>query len=127
MLISDRFKELKKNGPHSLAKAIYREKLGVANPFVNWTYVDEQLLETALVKIPSQDLIRIFERLLIDLKNNSSGFPDLIVFDQNSYRMIEIKGPGDKLQKNQARWFRYFMEHSIPAAVVNVEYLDPVS
>ncbi|MDE0988893.1 MAG: VRR-NUC domain-containing protein [Pseudomonadales bacterium] len=127
MLISDRFKELKKNGPHGLATSIYREKLGVANPFVNWTYIDEKLLETALVKIPSQDLIRIFERLLIDLKNNSSGFPDLIVFDQNSYRMVEIKGPGDKLQKNQARWFRYFLAHSIPAAVVNVAYLDPVS
>jgi|TARA_B110000914_G_scaffold16187_1_gene12497 hypothetical protein len=126
-LISDRFKELKKNGPLRLATAIYREKLGVANPFVNWMYVDEQLLETALVKIPSQDLVRIFERLLVDLKNNASGFPDLIVFDQNGYRMIEIKGPGDKLQKNQARWFRYFLEHSIPAAVVNVEYLDPVS
>ena len=127
VLISDRFNELEKNGPLGLATAIYREKQGVANPFVNWMSVDEQLMETALVKIPSQDLIRMFERLLIDLKNNSSGFPDLIVFDQNSYRMIEIKGPGDKLQKNQARWFRYFMEHSIPAAVVNVEYLDPVS
>lgn len=127
VLISDRFNELEKNGPLGLATAIYREKQGVANPFVNWMSVDEQLMETALVKIPSQDLIRMFERLLIDLKNNSSGFPDLIVFDQNSYRMIEIKGPGDKLQKNQARWFRYFLEHSIPAALVNVEYLDPVS
>lgn len=127
MLISARFEELEKNGPLRLATAIYREKLGVANPFVNWIYIDEHLLETALVKIPSQDLIRIFERLLIDLKNNSNGFPDLIVFDQNSYRMIEIKGPGDKLQKNQARWFRYFLKHSIPAAVVDVEYLDLVS
>ena len=127
VLISDRFNELEKNGPLGLATAIYREKQGVANPFVNWMSVDEQLMETALVKIPSQDLIRMFERLLIDLKNNSSGFPDLIVFDQDSYRMIEIKGPGDKLQKNQARWFRYFLEHSIPAALVNVEYLDPVS
>jgi hypothetical protein len=104
--------------------AIYRAKIGITNPFVNWMYVDEQLLEAALVKIPVQDLIRIFERLLIDLKNNSSGFPDLIVFDQNSYRMVEIKGPGDKLQKNQARWFRYFQEQAIPAAVVNVEYLE---
>ena len=127
VLISDRFNELEKNGPLGLATAIYREKQGVANPFVNWMSVDEQLMETALVKIPSQDLIRMFERLLIDLKNNSSGFPDLIVFDQNSYRMIEIKGPGDKLQKNQALWFRYFLEHSMPAALVNVEYLDPVS
>ncbi|MDC0067207.1 VRR-NUC domain-containing protein [Gammaproteobacteria bacterium] len=127
MLISERFKELEKNGLLPLAMAIYREKRGVVNPFVNWTYVDESLLETALVIIPSRDLIRIFERLLIDLKNNSTGFPDLIVFDQNSYRMIEIKGPGDKLQKNQARWFRYFLEHSIPATVVDVEYFDPVS
>jgi hypothetical protein len=101
--------------------------LGIANPFVSWMTVDEHLLATALEKIPSQDLVRIFERLLIDLKNNSSGFPDLIVFDENSYRMIEIKGPGDKLQKNQARWFRYFQEHAIQAEVVNVEYLDSPS
>ncbi len=124
VLISGRFKALEKNGPRDLAMAIYRAKIGITNPFVNWMYVDEQLLEAALVKIPVQDLIRIFERLLIDLKNNSSGFPDLIVFDQNSYRMIEIKGPGDKLQKNQARWFRYFQEQAIPAAVVNVEYIE---
>ena len=124
VLIAGRFKALEKNGPRDLAMAIYRAKIGITNPFVNWMYVDEQLLEAALVKIPVQDLIRIFERLLIDLKNNSSGFPDLIVFDQNSYRMVEIKGPGDKLQKNQARWFRYFQEQAIPAAVVNVEYLE---
>jgi hypothetical protein len=41
--------------------------------------------------------------------------------------MIEIKGPGDKLQKNQARWFRYFQDHNIAAELVNVEYLDPVA
>lgn len=123
-LIAGRFKELEKNGPRDLAMAIYRAKIGVTNPFVHWMYVNEQLLEAALEKIPVQDLLRIFERLLIDLKNNSSGFPDLIVFDQNSYRMIEIKGPGDTLQKNQARWFRYFEEQAIPAAVVNVEYLE---
>jgi hypothetical protein len=126
-LISDRFKELEKNGPRALAMAIYCEKRGIVNPFINWMYVDEKLLETALVTIPSLDLIRIFERLLVDLKNNSSGFPDLIVFNQNSYRMIEIKGPGDKLQKNQARWFRYFQDHNIAAELVNVEYLDPVA
>ena len=126
-LISGRLQELEENGPRALATAIYREKQGVVNPFVNWMYVDEQLLSAAMGKIPSHDLVRIFERLLIDLKNNSSGFPDLIVFDENSYRMIEIKGPGDKLQKNQARWFRYFQEHAVPAEVVNVQYLDPVS
>lgn len=124
-LISERLQYLDESGPYTLTTSVYREKSGVANPFVNWTSVDEQLLEAALGNIPSQDLIWIFERLLIDLKNNSSGFPDLIVFGEKSYRMIEIKGPGDKLQKNQARWFRYFEEHGIPAEVVNVEYLGP--
>jgi len=125
--ISERLQNLERTGAFSLATAVYGEKFGVANPFVSWSYIDEQLLATALGKIPSQDLVRIFERLLIDLKNNSSGFPDLIVFDENGYRMVEIKGPGDKLQKNQARWFRYFQAHAIPAEVVNVEYLDSPS
>ncbi|MBL6692209.1 MAG: VRR-NUC domain-containing protein, partial [Pseudomonadales bacterium] len=32
------------------------------------------------------------------------------------------KGPGDKLQKNQTRWFEFFRQENIPASVANVEY-----
>ena len=60
--------------------------------------------------------------MLRDLKQNCSGLPDLIIFENDAYRLLEIKGPGDKIQKNQERWFRYFARHAIPAELVNVEY-----
>ena len=99
-----------------------RAKRGISNQFVNWTYLDTELVDVALSNIPVTHLNSIFRRLLSDLKNNSSGLPDLILFDQTDYKMVEIKGPGDKLQKNQGRWFQYFAEQDIHAELINVEY-----
>ena len=102
-------------------------KFGIANQFVAWQWLDQdlskELLDRAISTIPGEHLVMIFRRLLADLKHNTSGLPDLILFSGDDYRLIEIKGPGDKLQKNQGRWFRYFQAHQIPAEVVDVTYL----
>ncbi len=39
---------------------------------------------------------------------NRAGLPDLIQFwpAQRRYRMVEVKGPGDRLQDNQLRWLQ---------------------
>ena len=39
--------------------------------------------------------------MLADLRNNCSGFPDLILFRDGQYELVEVKGPGDRLQINQ--------------------------
>ena len=72
----------------------------------------------------AQHLKRIFERLLFDLKSNRSGLPDLIQFfpESRHYRMLEIKGPGDRIQDNQQRWLEYFLKHGIPAEVIYVSW-----
>ncbi|HTF95523.1 MAG TPA: VRR-NUC domain-containing protein [Cellvibrio sp.] len=105
-------------------KKIWTEKFGTTNYLVNWSFLSEELLELALHCIPAQHLKVIFERLLFDIKNNCSGLPDLIQFypAQKSYRMIEVKGPGDRIQDNQARWLDYFMQHGIPAEVWYVRW-----
>ena len=102
----------------------YEGRYGVANQFVNWQYLSRELLELALAQIPAEHLCKVFDRLLIDLKNNASGLPDLIIFGESGYRLVEIKGPGDTIQKNQERWFRYFNTHGIPATLVNVEWAN---
>ncbi len=108
----------------SHCKNTWREKWGISNPFVSWQYLDESLIDLALSIIPAQDLKHIFKRLLFDVKANQSGFPDLIQFDlvNKSYRLIEVKGPGDRLQDNQIRWLNYFAAHNIPAEVCYVEW-----
>lgn len=102
----------------------YGEKRGIANPLVSWQYLDEDLLMLALTCIPAHHLRAIFQRMLFDLKRNTSGLPDLIQFlpQEKSYRLIEVKGPGDRIQDNQHRWMMYFQQHGIPAEVCYVAW-----
>ncbi|TQV72809.1 VRR-NUC domain-containing protein [Aliikangiella marina] len=99
------------------------EKQGTSTPFVFWELLTKDLLEFAFEHIPGTHWKQIFDRIFLDIKANRSGFPDLILFPaEGGYELIEIKGPGDKLQKNQLRWMKYFAKHDIPHKVVNVEW-----
>ncbi|MGX5201149.1 VRR-NUC domain-containing protein [Aliikangiella sp. IMCC44632] len=101
------------------------QKQAIISPLFNPKLLAPELLDLALKIIPNQDWQLIFNRLKQDLKANRSGFPDLINFTPNGgYQLIEVKGPGDKLQKNQIRWMSYFKQHNIPHQVVNVEWLS---
>ena len=35
---------------------------------------------------------------------------------------VEVKGPGDALQKNQRRWMQYFAQHGIPHRLARVTW-----
>ena len=89
---------------------------------LNWQLLDETLLQLALQKIPAAHRLAIFDRMLQDLGNRCSGFPDLIVFDEHGYRLVEVKGPGDTLQHNQLSWMRYFAQHGIAHEVLHVRW-----
>lgn len=103
-------------------------KYGTQSPFVYWGAIDETLLAMALDCMPALHLRRCFERLLSDIRTNRSGLPDLIQFwpEERRYRLIEVKGPGDRLQDNQLRWLRYFAQHDIPVIVCHVQWQDAV-
>lgn len=102
---------------------IWQQKTGIANHWVSWD-LDPEIIQHALDLIPVIHLKRIFERILFDPKSNRSGFPDLIQFfpAQKTYRLIEIKGPGDRLQDNQIRWLHYFNQQGIAAEVCYVDW-----
>jgi len=90
------------------------QKQGLMNPLVNWQVLDLDLIRLALDRIEHTHWRVIFERILQDLRNNRSGFPDLVHFPgSGGYCLIEVKGPGDSLQKNQQRWMQYFQAHGI--------------
>jgi hypothetical protein len=101
-------------------------KAGIESPFVYWQVLTEALLEQALTCLPAAHLAKWFARILADIPANRSGFPDLIEFwpEQQRYRMIEVKGPGDRLQDNQIRLLDYCIEHGMPVAVCHVAWLE---
>lgn len=104
----------------------YAEKWGVQSPFVFWGALSEELLAQALDCLPAAHLKQWFSRLLLDIKANRAGMPDLIQFwpQQKTYRMIEVKGPGDRLQDNQLRWLEFCQEHQMPVAVCYVQWAE---
>jgi hypothetical protein len=104
---------------------LWRERFGCLNPFVHWQSLDEQLIATALERIPPEHWQAVFKRFWRDLKNHCSGLPDLILFPASGgYELIEVKGPGDRLQTNQRSWMEYFTAHGIPHRVIQVCWRD---
>jgi hypothetical protein len=104
--------------------ANYREKAGIASPFVYWGALSDELLALALDCIPPGHLRKWCERILDDVKANHTGFPDLIQFwpAEGRYSMIEVKGPGDRLQDNQLRWIDYCATHGMPVSVCYLQW-----
>ena len=104
----------------------YETKFGLQSPFVFWGALTPHLLDQALQCLPAQHLKRWFRRLLQDIKANRTGMPDLIQFypEQRRYRMIEVKGPGDRLQDNQLRWLDFCAEHQMPVVVCYVQWAE---
>ena len=105
-------------------RANFARKSGLQSPFVYWQTLDEDLLELALSCIPAAHLAHWFERILQDIAANRTGFPDLILFwsEEKRYRMVEIKGPGDRLQDNQIRLIDFALSHDMPLAVCHVAW-----
>jgi hypothetical protein len=114
---------------HAYRETILRHlqsKAGLQSPFVFWGLLTQELVELALDCLPAAHLKLWFERLLRDIRGNRSGLPDLIRFwpAERRYELIEVKGPGDRLQDNQIRWLAYCAQHGMPVRVLDVRWAD---
>jgi hypothetical protein len=107
----------------------FHHKAGIQSPFVSWNMLSEGLLEQALRCFPADHLAKWFERILDGVAANRSGFPDLIQFwpQEERYRMIEVKGPGDRLQDNQIRFLDFCLANDMPVAICYVEWESTVT
>ncbi|MEM5312806.1 VRR-NUC domain-containing protein [Paraburkholderia sp. JHI869] len=104
----------------------YADKAGTQSPFVAWPALSDELLALALDCFPAAHLRLWFERLLREPVANRSGLPDLVRFwpHERRYELIEVKGPGDRLQDNQRRWLAYCVQHGMPVSVLQVRWPD---
>jgi len=107
-------------------RATWEQKAGLQSPFVSWDYLDWPIIELALDCIPAAHLKLWCQRILQDVRDNRTGFPDLIQFwpDEARYNMVEVKGPGDRLQDNQLRWIEYCAAHGMPLTVCYLQWTE---
>lgn len=125
-LFSQCLNELDGGAWRDTIRANFDAKSGIQSPFVVWEALSPELLELALACIPPQHLKKWCERILLDIKANRTGFPDLIQFwpTEQRYNMIEVKGPGDRLQDNQLRWIEYCAAHQMPISVCYLQWAE---
>jgi hypothetical protein len=102
----------------------FQQKHSIQSPFVFWGVMSEALLSVALNCFPKEHLKACFARILADIRANRCGLPDLVQFwpEERRYRLIEVKGPGDRLQDNQIRWLTFCVAHGIPVSVCHVSW-----
>ncbi|OLQ84331.1 nuclease [Vibrio ponticus] len=108
-------------GNHQFIIDNYHNKLGISNPFVVWSHFTEELLNLTLNALKPEILVNLIKVQLSDLKLYRNGMPDLIAFKDGQFEWIEVKGPGDKLQDNQIRWFKQFSRLGVPFSVCYVD------
>lgn len=104
--------------------ANWQAKQGISSPFLVWPALTRGVVEMALDCIPADHLKACFQRMLEDLKLHRSGLPDLIRFwpRQRQYQLIEVKGPGDRLQDHQRQWLEFALEQGANVAVCHVRW-----
>ncbi len=120
--IEKRLKEISNGAYQSKMLETFEQKYLTANEFVNWKQIKLQQIETALSTVSNKHLVLILDRMAYKPGEYSSGFPDIYTHTDNSFELIEVKGPGDQLRPNQRAWLQFFEEHQIPFKVLNVQW-----
>merc|ERR1712192_254665 len=98
-----------------------KEYYGVAS-IVSWDRLSPTSLASLAGCIGGGPLSKILGRLARGHREARSGLPDLTVWDPASgkARMVEVKGPGDRLSTKQILWVRFLNSVGLPAEVCHV-------
>ena len=100
-----------------------KKKYKTANYLVNWNTLDLDFLKIFLENFPTFQTEAILRRQLSELRQNSSGLPDILCFDKKGEpKFYEVKGPGDQLRPNQKAWLSYMNELGINCSVLWISY-----
>lgn len=98
----------------------FEENQGKSNPFVIWHEEAWEVSRLLVDRIPLLKLLDILHHISKDISEHSRGFPDLLVWDDESYEFIEVKSPTDNLSNRQLYWLHYFEENGVNASVLRV-------
>ena len=71
-----------------------------------WAHRDEDVSNAReLIKIlPVEIIYRILKYLVEDYWGRYTGWPDLLVYNDDEYFFVEVKSSGDKLREDQKNW-----------------------
>ena len=107
---------------YNLIQHHYETKVGTSNPMVGWHDSILPLVAQCYDRLTPQQISSILLEMAEDLRENTRGFPDLFVWNQDSYRFIEVKSPNDQLSAQQLHWLHFFQRQGVAAEVIRVRW-----
>lgn len=112
-------------GPDELVAYLwetFEKQFGTANPFVVWDPEIWGMVKVLASRIPFSALKTIVQTMAENLVENSRGMPDLLIWNDDHYELLEIKSPNDTLSNQQLFWLRTFRELGVNARVLRVRF-----
>ncbi len=107
---------------YAYIQAIISQKQGKANPLVFWHEDLFLHLSQGYEQLDADQIGVVLLEMGKNLKEYAKGFPDLFIWNSDSYYFIEVKSPNDHLSAHQVFWLSFFKEIGIQAKVLKVNF-----
>ncbi|GHB80387.1 VRR-NUC domain-containing protein [Persicitalea jodogahamensis] len=122
-LLKNRLSELTDRESYStLVKETYIEKFGTANVLVAWFEGQLELVLRLIRYLEPAQLGAILLEMAKHLRENTRGFPDLLIWKDDEYDIVEVKSPTDHLSSQQLHWQHFFENIGVNSRVLRVEW-----
>ncbi|XP_072038420.1 fanconi-associated nuclease 1-like [Amphiura filiformis] len=108
----------------TLLESSWKEHEGETSVGVSWElFRDIDHAKGLLVCLGGKILCAIASRILKNHRHTRAGMPDLTVWSTktNKYKVVEVKGPGDRLSQKQILWIDYLLGIGVDTEVCHVE------
>ena len=90
-----------------------------SNRLVSWDMFPETRLELIVEALGQTALTCLTNIVKADLRQFRSGFPDLtVIHSSKRIEFIEVKAPGDQIQRNQRIWLEELATAGLPVRVI---------
>lgn len=107
---------------YNIVRHHFQTKAGISNPMVGWHEGLLSLVEKCYEKLQPKQISSVLLEMAKNLRENTRGFPDLFIWNENSYSFVEVKSPNDHLSAQQLYWLHFFEKNNIEAKVVRVQW-----
>ncbi len=102
-------------------EGVFHAKYGITNVLVDWSETLLDLVHRLIALLDPAQLRLILLEMARNLRENTRGFPDLLVWDETgTYSFVEVKSPTDHLSAQQLHWMEYFQAIGVQGKVVRV-------
>ena len=109
-----------------IIRKTYEDMFGTTNVLVSWYDGALDKVLTLISWLTPEQIHAVLLEIAYNLRENTRGFPDLMVWNETEYAFIEIKSPTDHLSSRQLHWQHFFIEHKIQSRIVRVKWIKDI-